>query len=224
MGSMLSTVRDQLDLSGEEKSKMEEQLNILEKMVISQLKEKRTQIIAGQRHDQEIHVGTIVHEHREVFIQLEQNADKTITGVGDALKSFVHGDFIDGLEEIVKVGAGIVLGNTSMGEHETSDMLIVWTNNSLLRVDVYYYRWNFSSHDIINNTQGVLGVLAVKRVIDLTETDPQVLVWAISRLAARTDEPDRASKLIDEAVKIMQKVKLMQRTVKGEGSDLPSKL
>ena len=76
----------------------------------------------------------------------------------------------------MKVGAGIVLGNTSMGEHETSDMLIVWTNNSLLRVDVYYYRWNFSTHNIINNTQVVLGVLAVKRVIDLTETDPQVLV------------------------------------------------
>ena len=60
----------------------------------------RMEIIAGQRHDQEIHVGTIVHEHREVFIQLKQNADKTITGVGDALKSFVHGDLIDGLEEL----------------------------------------------------------------------------------------------------------------------------
>ena len=66
----------------------------------------------------------IVSLHKMVFV-------KMVDGKSAALKEglrkiFSAGDFINGLESIVKVGADTVLGNTSIGEHEATDMFIVW--------------------------------------------------------------------------------------------------
>ena len=49
----------------------------------------------------------------------------------------------------VQLGANTVLGNTSIGEYETTDMFIVWSNNALLRCDAYYYYWNFATKGVI---------------------------------------------------------------------------
>ena len=71
-------------------------------------------------------------------------------------------------------------------------MFIVWSDNALLRCDTYYYRWNFVSKSVINEIEGVTGCLLMKRVIDITKTDPQVLTWAITRMADRVnDETDQ---------------------------------
>jgi len=40
--------------------------------------------------------------------------------------------------------------------------------------------WNFTSSQVITDVEGTSGVIMMKRVIDLTKTDPQ---WAISRQA-----------------------------------------
>ena len=44
------------------------------------------------------------------------------------------------------------------------------------------------SLSVINETEGATGVLLVKRVIDLTKTDPQVLTWAITDMADRINK------------------------------------
>jgi hypothetical protein len=120
-----------------------------------------------------------------------------------------------GLEKIVALGAEAILGNDSMGEYETTDMFIVWTNNALLRCDTYYYRWNFVSKGVINDAEGVVGVLLVKRVVDLTKTDPQVLTWAISKQAVKQGlAEDKIEGMIDSAMKVIPKVVSLQADVK----------
>ena len=108
-----------------------------------------------------------------------------------------------------------VLGNEAMGEYETTDMMIVWSANALLRCDAYYYRWNFVSKGVINEAEGVVGVLLVKRVIDVTKVDPQVLTWAISEQAAKQgSSADEASDMIDSAMKTLEKVVHFQSKLK----------
>ena len=219
MGQSISELRDQATKAqGVERQEMEQRLQILEKMLDQRLETRKIHILSGEKNDQEIDTGTIVSLHKMVYI-------KQAKGASQDLKKAIHqlfaGDFIGGLESIVMLGADTVLGNDSMGEYEKTDMFIVWTDNALLRCDAYYYRWNFVSKSVINQTEGATGILLVKRVIDLTKTDPQVLTWAISRMADRLNhaepkppKPVDPQELIDQALKVLEKVAAFEAKVK----------
>jgi len=210
MGNPISKIRSELDQSDAEKAKMEERMNILEKMLKSHLEVAKTSMINGTRFDQEIDTGTIVEYSQQENISI---SGKASPGLEDAIKDFFGGDVLGGFEKVISVAVDAVLGNASMGEHEGTNMFIQWSDNALLRLDAYYYRWNFSSDEIIQNVEGASGAVVVKRVINLVNTDPQVLTWAISRQADLLGKPDEAAKMIEDAVAIIKKVSELQAAV-----------
>ena len=117
----------------------------------------------------------------------------------------------------MEVGASSVLYNAAIGEYETTDMFIIWSHNALIRCNAYYYRWNFSTLGIMENVEGVIGICLVKRVINLAKTDPQVLTYAISQMADRLkdsgdDDKANATKMINEAIAVLQKVVKLQQS------------
>ena len=67
----------------------------------------------------------------------------------------------------------------------------------------------------------------MKRVIDLVETNPQVLTWAISRqyTGSLIEEPEStsASEMIDKAVAIFRKVSSLQLALSSVQSEEHSK-
>ena len=211
MGTAISKVRDEAKKADREtRLEMEERLQIMEKMVNGQLDNQQKHIIAGERGNQEIYSGTVVEEFKLVNIVMEEKASQDLE---EAVDSFFSGSIMKGLGKLIHLSMAAVLGNSSMGEYETSTMLIVWTNNALLRCDTYYYRWNFSSKGIIDQMEGVVGILMVKRVIDVTKTDPQVLTWAISRQASLLGKESETTEMIEEAMNIIKKVAKFQMEV-----------
>ena len=213
MGNPVSKIRNEIKEDKlEKKHEMEQRLHILEKMVDSRLQNQMIQIIAGERGDEEIHAGTVVELHRQVNIKETEKDSQELSG---AIDDFFGADLQGGFEHIIKTTFDTVLGNESMGEYESTDMFIVWSSNSLLRCDAYYYRWNFVSKGVIDQAEGVVGILLVKRVIDITKTDPQVLTWAVSSQAHRQNKtPSDTSKMIDSAMTVLDKVVRFQANLK----------
>ena len=210
MGNPISKLRKELDQADAEKAKMQERLNVLEKMVNYHLYNAQTEMLAGERSDQEIHTGTVVEFSKQVNISMSSEPNPELE---DAIGDFFGGSLSSGFKSLVSVAVEAILGNASMGEHEGTNMIIMWQDNALLRLDAFYYRWNFSSTEIIQDVEGASGVVVMKRVINLVNTDPQVLTWAISRQASLLGTPDSASEMIDDAVAIIQKVSELQLTV-----------
>ena len=210
MGNPISKLRKKLELEDAEKAKMQERLNILEKMINFHLDNAKTDMLAGHRDDQEIHTGTVVEFSKQVSVTMTNEVSPKLE---DAVHDFFGGNLLRGFGKLVSVSVEAVLENASMGEHEGSNMFIQWQDNALLRLDAYYYRWNFSSIDIIKNVEGASGVICMKRVINLVNTDPQVLTWAISRQASLLGNPDGASEMIEDAVSIIKKVGDLQLAV-----------
>lgn len=212
MGAPISKLRKEArEANEQERQRMEERLQILEKMVTSRLQVQKSHIIAGERGDQEIHSGTIVQEFQQVNIALSSKPSQNLE---EAIDDFFSDHFMRGLGKLVHVAVATVLGNNCMGEYETSEMFIVWTDNALLRYDMYCYRWNFAAKGVIEDTEGVVGVLLFKRVIDFTKTDPQVITWAISRQASVLGRDSEVADMIDEAMKILEKVVAFQVRVR----------
>lgn len=234
MGQEVSLLREKIrDVVGNdnEKKKMEEHLQILEKMVTSRLEIQQTQMLAGTRGDQEIHIGTVVQEYKQVNIMLKESPTDALTrkeegededdrksekppeNTMDSINAFFSSRFMQKLGKLVYIAVSTILGNSCIGEHETNQMFIVWTD-ALLRYDMYCYRWNFASEGVIENTEGVTGVLLIKWVIDFTKTDAQVLTWAISRQARTLGREHEIEEMVTEAMKILEKVVKFQRNVR----------
>ena len=211
MGNPISSLREQVNQAEAEKVKQQERLNVLEKMVENHLEGAKASILNGERGDQEIHTGTIVEFNKQVNIKL---SSKPSDDLEDAINNFFGGNISGGFKDLVKVAVQAVLGNSSMGEHQVTNMFIQWSDNAIIRMDSYCYRWNFSSNEVIKDVEGAVGVIIMSRVIDLTKTDVQVLTWAISRQARHLGNPDQAGQMIDDAVSVIEKVATLQQKVK----------
>ena len=211
MGAAISAVRKQIDHSDENREAMEQRLSILEKMVNYHLDTAKMSMLSGGRGDQEIHTGTVVEFRKQVNVSLSKGGAHGENSIEGMIKDFFGGQIMGGVEKLLLGGVETILGNATMGEHEDTSMYIVWSNNALLRLDLYLYRWNFSSKEVIQDVEGVTGVLAMTRVINLTKTDPQVLTWAISTQAHCAG--DDANDLIDDAVGVIKKVSALQQAV-----------
>lgn len=212
MGKSVSKIRDEARAAGtEDRQRMEERLQILERMVTSRIQVQKSHLLAGERGNQEIHSGTIVEAFQQVNIVLTSQPSPELSG---AIDEFFSGQYMKGLGRLVHLAVATVLGNSSMGEYETSEMFIVWTDNALLRYDIYCYRWNFAFKGVVEDTEGVVGILLFKRVIDLTKTDPQVITWAISRQASVLGKEKEIEGMIDEAMKILEKIVGFQSKLK----------
>ena len=196
------------EINEDTRRKMEERLHILEKMVLGHLDMQQHHIIAGERGDQQIHSGTVVQVFKQVNIVVQDQPSEDIEG---AIDNFFKGSFMSGFSKLVAMSIKAVLGNSSVGEYQSSSMLIVWTDNALLRCDTYCYRWNFSSAGVIEQVEGAVGVLMIQRVIDLTKTDPQVLSWAITRQARAC--PDMID-MFEKAMAVLIKAAKFQREMK----------
>lgn len=210
MGTTISKIRNAVDQSEEEKSKMQQGLSILEKMVNYHLDAAKESMLSSKRNDQQIYSSTVVEFTKQVNVSYYKEADDPYKtpdeeqqSLSRSINDFLGEKYKDGFKKLVLASVRTVLGNATAGEHKGTSMFIVWNDNALLRLDAYYYRWNFSSREIIQNVEGVSGVLVMKRVINLTKIDPQVLTWAISSQAADDSE---ATKMIDETVYLIRKV------------------
>ena len=87
---------------------------------------------------------------------------------------------------------------------------LVWESNSLLRVDVYYWKWNFSMKGVVDVAQNVFAMYCVKRVINPTE-DRNVLLWAISQTCIKKGMSEEDA--LDYAKNILQKLKQVEEYI-----------
>lgn len=210
MGQATSYMRKQLEHD------LQEQIEILERMVNSRLDNEQTRILNGERNDQEIDSGVIVSIQKQVRLVAKTDPKPGEDMINQTIGDFFKGDVSDGIMSLVKLGCAAVCTNGSIGEYETTDMFIIWSNNALIRCDAYCYRWNFSASNVIGEHQGAIGIFLVKRVVNLMKTDIQVLTWAITSQYKETnlDKEDSIKEEIERALQILEKVTELQIKVR----------
>ena len=179
-----------VDEDPEKLAAMQERLSFLQKMANTTLDGKINDILHGQEGDLKIHGGTIVEVHKRVEIKHEDSS-KTVDDVIDAtLNDSLEGVFSDRSKKSI---GGLIKGvvhcfftNDSIGEVKEEDMLVVWDNNALLRVDYFMWRYNFSNKKVVEHIDSVIAYVVIKRVIDLCKVSPDVISYAISHTNEET--------------------------------------
>ena len=217
MGAALHAAREMITAGdAEDKAVKLEQLTILEKLASDHLGAVENDVINGKRGDQQIHSGTVVQKETYKGVQIKQDSDAA-DRVGNIIGDFFSLDIIKGIKGVIQTGTDIILGNTAVGESEYQQILVLWENNALIRVDIYYWRYNFSSRGVMSCCDSVFAGFLMKRVVNIGNIDPNVLAFSITRAARSLGKDDGdIKKDVDKAIDLNQQVK---RLMTGKGDD-----
>ncbi|XP_065914841.1 uncharacterized protein [Dysidea avara] len=180
MGNEVSTVRAEIGkaaFTGEEKTKREEQINILERMMNYRLQNERANMIKAEG-SQEVYSKMEVESYHQVNLysnmKLIPNCKFPHITLDDGIVNFL-GNLEEKYLTLVKLAVQNVLENNEIGEYLGNNMIIASEYNTMLRFDMFCYRWNFTSDEVISGIVGVSGAILVKHVIDLSNTVPETL-------------------------------------------------
>ena len=69
---------------------------------------------------------------------------------GKMIDAFCSDEVRKGMKTILTQGANILFGNRSVGESEHAQMFVYWEHNALVRLDMYHWKYEFSSSEIMN--------------------------------------------------------------------------
>lgn len=188
-------------------SEMEEpRLKILEKMVLYQLNKAKASILNGETGDQKIKTGHVVEVNQTVnIIRCSNRPFDDQNKVNDCRYIGCAGTDKN-LEKLILRTMNSVLENFNIGEHEATEMFIQWFGCAIIRFDVYCYRCNFSSNEVVKNFEGAIGVIIMKRTINLIATNPQILASTIFHQVTRYQKPGKTTDIINEVVTVINAI------------------
>ena len=209
MGAAISTVRSQITDDANDVV-ARERLNVLVKLAKEHLKVVEQDILNGRHGDQQIHAGTVIELERYYAVNTEEKSELG-EEAGQLIESFVSGEIVEGVKSVLTRGANILFGSKLAGESEYSQMLVFWEHNTLIRLDVYHWKYQFSSSEIMQCVESVYAALAMKRVVDIGKVRSPVLVYSISRAAECYSDGDASIKeKTQEAVVLHKEAKKMK--------------
>ena len=140
MGAAIGTIRSQIKGDEKEKTVALERLKMLVKVAKEHLKLVEQDVLTGRQGDQQIRAGTVVELERYYSVDAKENSE-----IGEEarkmIESSVSGEIMEGVKTILTWGANILFGSKSAGESEYSQMLILWKYNTLVRIDIYHWKY-----------------------------------------------------------------------------------
>lgn len=203
MGTSISKLRKDVALlpDHDEKHAMHERLKILEKVILYQLDNAKLSILKGETGNQEIYAGPVSAVTKQVNIIM---AGRPPDEVRKSVKQLFRGH----VKKLVLKAVSFVVTNPCVGEHEGTSTFIQWTEHhcAIMRLDIYCYRWNFSSDKVIHDLEGAVGVIIVKRLINLANIDSQILTSTMFKQLAFLNNPRKITRMLKKADKTLQRL------------------
>ena len=129
------------------------------------------------------------------------------------------------LEHLISAALNELLGNTMAGEKEFKSFHVVFANNSLLRIDYYMYKYDFSSKGLRDKAQNALCYAVQVAVLDLKKVDPQVVLYELDKtigtgnIKKATEKLQEDAKYIEELYKVLSELRVASDNPQSQQSD-----
>ena len=174
MGSSLSDIqhRHEPEDERENMTMMETLLGNKLEAIQFRLEQKGSQVTAH------LPLVAVVERVQRMSITITHAAAGEVSRVVD--DTFGKG-FLEGIKSLVNAGLRKLLENASPGEKEDSGFCVVYSNNSLLRVDYYMYKYDLTSTGVVKEMSNGFLYFAQIGVLDLEKVNPQVLLYELTK-------------------------------------------
>lgn len=194
--------------------KMKEQFGLLQKMAQAKSEqfkgELQNMFISGGTKELEI-VGTrAMSYHNSQHVDIKRGASESIE---KAIKMFFKGKegVIEGFKNIVETALDALLGNSAIGEYEEKMFFIYPENFAIVRVDVKFYKYTFSSKGIIANTENIFCHTMAKSIVDHKKLTIDELLYMVTEMIG--------SEKIDEVKAFIRELKDVWKMLESEDTN-----
>ena len=200
MGQVISNFIEESEKRNE--AQVVEPLQLLQKLVSAKLEAQAAKLEAEAFEDKSLPIVATVKKVETYLVKVETAPSADIK---KSIEDIFQGEFLDGFQHLVTAAVNELLGNTLAGEKEFSSFQVVFANNSLLRIDFYIYKYDFSSEGLREKTQNAFCYVVQVGVLDLKKVDPQVVLYELDKSIGTGNIPDAIAK-IKEEVKYMEEL------------------
>ena len=200
MGQVISNFIEESEKRNE--AQVVEPLQLLQKLVSAKLEAQAAKLEAEAFEDKSLPIVATVKKVETYLVKVETAPSEDIK---KSMEDIFQGDFLDGFQHLVTTAVNELLGNTLAGEKEFSSFQVVFANNSLLRIDFYIYKYDFSSEGLREKIQNAFCYVVQVGVLDLKKVDPQVVLYELDKSIGTVNIPDAIAK-IKEEVKYMEEL------------------
>ncbi|KAH8103436.1 hypothetical protein BXZ70DRAFT_1005856 [Cristinia sonorae] len=218
MGQTIAALRASIkeaDAAAEEKAKQD--LDILQKLVDAKLDGFEHQLNEmflnpdSAAKTQVPGIRALRWERRSTCSVVEKPSEE-VGGVVDDLFKIGDGNnkqaVKDGFKGIVKTALNVFLGNTEVGQFEESKFFVYMLHNTIIRVDLKLWRWNFSGKGFSDTHKSVLGYIMCVSAVSPIKLHTAEFVYLISEYAGDSEEN------VTTYIKTMQKMYSVARAIK----------
>ena len=200
MGQLISNfVKESEELH---EAEVVESLQLLQKFVSAKLEAQAAKLEAEAFEDKSLPIVATVKKVETYLVKVETAPSADIK---KSIEDIFQGEFLDGFQHLVTAAVNELLGNTLAGEKEFSSFQVVFANNSLLRIDFYIYKYDFSSEGLREKIQNAFCYVVQVGVLDLKKVDPQVVLYELDKSIGTGNIPDAIAKIKQE-VKFMEEL------------------
>ncbi|KAK4692046.1 hypothetical protein P7C71_g5083, partial [Lecanoromycetidae sp. Uapishka_2] len=185
MGAAASAVANLLDHSKEDEAKAKEQLELMMKLADARLDTFEGEL-KSMFLDHESAMKTSVPGKRA--LRFERHVSPG-AGVENAVDAFFGASdtgtkgVLEGFKNVVKTGLSTILGDTSAGESYDKKFFVCVKHNAIIRVDMYTYKYNFSSQGVISNHKNILAYILCISVVDHRDVTVDEMIYLASEFA-----------------------------------------
>ncbi|KAF5240748.1 hypothetical protein FANTH_9417 [Fusarium anthophilum] len=191
MGNSISALIEPNAVDDENERKKKEQLELMMKLADARLDTYQREL-EQMFLDRESATRTSVPGKRALRFERHFAVDaESIPGKGveDTVDAFFGASdtgtkrALDGFKSVVKTGLSAILGDSSAGESYDKKFFICIKHNSIIRVDVYTYKYTFANKGVVDMHRNILAYILCISVVDHRDVTLDELVYLASEFA-----------------------------------------
>ena len=190
MGTSISKKLEEQQKNKDEKAV--EELQMLQEMMVNKVTAARAEMREKALKDANVPIVAFVDTSEKYSVDVSNAPDDAIT---TSIKEMFGGNIIQGLVSLIGVALNQFLGNTQAGASEQNDYHIVFSNNTLMRIDVMFYKYEFSSKGVEDERRNGFCYCTQAAVVDLNKVSPEVLLYELTRTIGQENIPDAVKEL-----------------------------
>ena len=215
MGNIVDSIKEQQEKND---AKTIEKLQTIHKLMVDKIVATSSKMQNEAIEDKSLPIVAVVDKTEKYMVKVNSAPnDKISQAIGDVMS----GDFLGGLQALLKVALDEFLGNTSAGESEKVDFHVVYANNSLLRIDYMMYKYQFSSSGLKNEFQNAFCYYLQVGILDLDKVNSQILLYELTRAIGEKNLPSAAThleSLAEFAKQLYSAIQQLQKAALGAGT------
>ena len=190
MGTSISKKLEEQQKNKDEKAV--EELQMLQEMMVNKVAAARAEMREKALKDANVPIVAFVDTSEKYSVDVSNAPDDAIT---TSIKDMFGGNIIQGLVSLIGVALNQFLGNTQADASEQNDYHIVFSNNTLMRIDVMFYKYEFSSKGVEDERRNGFCYCTQAAVLDLKKVSPEVLLYELTRTIGQENIPDAVKQL-----------------------------